>query len=79
MSRALHDAPDILPLVRLYSIGSWNTAQDPHSRRHLREVHAPSAALVHDRRAATAPEFAGLLNLTFPLARPRAGFFRRAV
>ena len=27
-----------------------------------------------DLRAATAPEFAGLLNLTFPLARPRAGF-----
>ena len=32
-----------------------------------------------DLRAATAPEFAGLLNLTFPLARPRAGFYRRAV
>lgn len=41
VSRALHDAPDILPRVRVYSIGAWNTAQDPHSRRHLREAYAP--------------------------------------
>ena len=46
-----------------------------------REAEMPDAwrGGFRDLRAATAPEFAGLLNLTFPLARPRAGFFRRAV
>lgn len=38
VSRALHDAPDIVRKIRLYSIGSWNTAQDPASRRRVRRI-----------------------------------------
>ena len=39
VSRALHDAPDIVPTLRVYSIGSTNTRHDPHSRRHLRSAY----------------------------------------
>ena len=49
----------------------------------VREAEMPKAKVwwdgFRDLHAATAPEFAGLLNLTFPLARPRGGFSRRAV
>ncbi len=39
VAQAIHDAPDIKPRVRLYSIGSWNTAQDPAARDYLFEHH----------------------------------------
>lgn len=38
-AQAIHDAPDIKPRVRLYSIGSWNTAQDPAARAYLFDHH----------------------------------------
>eukprot|EP01052_Picozoa_sp_SAG31_P039082 SAG31_NODE_5345_length_2595_cov_1.212340_2_plen_550_part_01 len=39
VSRALHDAPDILPKIRVYSIGSTNTRHDPHSRAHIHSAY----------------------------------------
>lgn len=39
IAQAVHDAPEIKPRLRLYSIGSWNTAQDPASRDYLFEHH----------------------------------------
>lgn len=40
VAQAVHDAPDIKKRIRVYSIGSWNTRQDPHARRYLFEKHA---------------------------------------
>ncbi len=39
VAQAVHDAPRIKPRIRIYSIGSWNTRQDPHARRYLFEAH----------------------------------------
>jgi hypothetical protein len=39
VAQAVHDAPDIKPRLRLYSIGSWNTAQDPAARAYLFDHH----------------------------------------
>lgn len=35
LAQAIHFFPEIKPLVRVYSIGSWNTQQDPKSREYL--------------------------------------------
>eukprot|EP01084_Bolivina_argentea_P143858 252555_1 len=35
LSQALHDNPNIVNKVRLYSIGKWNTKQDPYSRQYI--------------------------------------------
>jgi hypothetical protein len=39
VAQALHDDPSILPKLRVYSIGSWNTAQDPRAREYMFEEH----------------------------------------
>jgi hypothetical protein len=35
----VHDDPSIKPKLRLYSIGAWNTQQDPYARRYLFDQH----------------------------------------
>jgi hypothetical protein len=35
LAQAVHHFPEIKPLLRVYSIGSWNTEQDPKSRDYL--------------------------------------------
>jgi hypothetical protein len=39
VAQAVHADPTIKPKLRIYSIGSWNTAQDPKSRDYLFENH----------------------------------------
>ena len=39
VAQAVHDAPDIKKRLRVYSIGSWNTRQDPAARNYLFEHH----------------------------------------
>lgn len=39
VAQAVHDAPDIKAKLRVYSIGSWNTAQDRHARQYLFDHH----------------------------------------
>lgn len=40
VAQAVHDAPDIKTQLRIYSIASWNTAQDRAARNYLYENHA---------------------------------------
>lgn len=35
VAQAIHDAPEIKPSIRLISVGSWNTRQDPAARDYL--------------------------------------------
>lgn len=39
LAQAIHFYPEIKPLIRVYSIGSWNTQQDPKSRDYLWNEH----------------------------------------
>jgi len=39
VAQAVHDAPDIKTALRVYSISSWNTAQDRAARNYLYEQH----------------------------------------
>lgn len=39
LAQAIHHFPHIKPLLRVYSIGSWNTEQDPKSRDYLWKYH----------------------------------------
>ena len=39
VAQAVHDAPDIKTRLRVYAIGSWNTAQDRAARNYLYEHH----------------------------------------
>ncbi|WP_417739525.1 DUF1593 domain-containing protein [Rosistilla oblonga] len=39
VAQAIHDDPSIKEHIRLYSIGSWNTVQDPAARDYLFEHH----------------------------------------
>src|SRR5690606_2747237 len=39
VAQAVHDAPQIKSKVRVYSIGSWNTREDPHARDYLYQHH----------------------------------------
>jgi hypothetical protein len=39
VAQAVHDAPDIKERLRVHSIGSWNTRQDPAARKYLFEHH----------------------------------------
>ena len=39
VAQAVHDDPSIKPQIRVYSIGSWNTRQDPAARDYLYEHH----------------------------------------
>jgi len=39
VAQAVHDQPSIKSKIRVYSIGSWNTRQDPHARNYLHENH----------------------------------------
>ncbi len=39
VAQAVHDDPSIKKKIRVHSIGSWNTRQDPHARRYLHERH----------------------------------------
>ncbi|MBN2310175.1 MAG: DUF1593 domain-containing protein [Candidatus Hydrogenedentes bacterium] len=39
VAQAVHDAPDVKRRLRVYSIGSWNTAQDRSARNYLYEQH----------------------------------------
>jgi len=39
VAQAVHDAPDIKRRLRVHSIGSWNTRQDPAARDYLYEHH----------------------------------------
>ena len=39
VAQAVHDAPQIKPRLRIYSIGSWNTKQDPAARDYLAQHH----------------------------------------
>lgn len=39
IAQALFDCPQIKPKIRLYSIGSWNTEQDPDSRNYVYQQH----------------------------------------
>ncbi len=39
LAQAVHDAPDIKRRIRVYSIGSWNTRQDPRARNYLFKEH----------------------------------------
>lgn len=39
VAQAVHHAPDIKKNIRIYSIGSWNTRQDPRARDYLYENH----------------------------------------
>ncbi len=40
VAQAVHDEPDIKRAIRVYSIGSWNTRQDPAAREYLAEHHS---------------------------------------
>ncbi len=40
VAQAVHDDPAIKPRIRVYSIGSWNTAKDRAARRYLFDRHA---------------------------------------
>ena len=35
LAQALYDAPDIVPNLRVYAIGSWNTRKDPRARNFI--------------------------------------------
>lgn len=39
VAQALHDAPSIEAKLRVYSIGSWNTKQDPAARKYIYDNH----------------------------------------
>lgn len=39
VAQAVHDAPEIKQKIRVYSIGSWNTRQDPAARDYLAKRH----------------------------------------
>jgi len=39
VAQALHDAPEITPRLRVYSIGSWNTRMDPAARDYVVKHH----------------------------------------
>jgi Cellulose-binding Sde182, nucleoside hydrolase-like domain len=39
VAQAVHDSPDIKKKLRVYSIGSWNTRQDPLARNYLFKHH----------------------------------------
>ena len=39
LAQAIHFYPEIKPLIRVYSIGSWNTQQDQKSRDYLWKFH----------------------------------------
>lgn len=39
VAQAVHDAPEIKGRIRVYSIGSWNTQQDPAARDYLFREH----------------------------------------
>jgi len=39
VAQAVHDAPRIKNRIRVYSIGSWNTSQDPNARNYLYASH----------------------------------------
>ena len=39
VAQAVHDDPSIKEHIRVYSIGSWNTRQDPHARDYLYNNH----------------------------------------
>lgn len=39
LAQAIHDDPGIKSLIRVYSIGSWNTQQDPNARDYLYQNH----------------------------------------
>lgn len=39
LAQAIHFYPEIKPWIRVYSIGSWNTQQDPKSREYLWNHH----------------------------------------
>lgn len=39
VAQALHDAPEIVPKLRVYSIGSWNTRHDPSAREYVAREH----------------------------------------
>lgn len=39
VAQAIHDEPGIKPRIRVYSIGSWNTRQDPRARDYLYHHH----------------------------------------
>lgn len=39
VAQALHDAPEIAPKLRVYSIGSWNTHMDPAARDYVVRSH----------------------------------------
>jgi PKD repeat protein len=39
VAQALHDAPEITPGLRVYSIGSWNTRMDPAARDYVVKRH----------------------------------------
>jgi cellulose-binding protein len=40
VAQAVHDEPSIKDKLRVYAIGSWNTAQDPAARDYLFNTHA---------------------------------------
>ena len=40
VAQAVHHAPDIKKNIRIYSIGSWNTRQDPKARDYLYKNHS---------------------------------------
>lgn len=40
VAQAVHHSPEIKKKIRVYSIGSWNTKQDPNSRNYLFKEHA---------------------------------------
>jgi hypothetical protein len=39
VAQAVHDDPGIKSKIRVYTIGSWNTAQDPNARNYLYNNH----------------------------------------
>jgi hypothetical protein len=39
VAQAVHDDPNLKRKLRVYSIGSWNTAQDQHARAYLHDHH----------------------------------------
>lgn len=39
VAQAVHDAPGIKQKIRVYSIGSWNTKEDPAARKYLFQNH----------------------------------------
>ena len=40
IAQAVHDDPSIKSKIRVYSIGSWNTDQDPYARNYLYDNHS---------------------------------------